>query len=209
MGKFIDRTGTEINGIKFLKRIPGGKKVKWLCLCTCGRKFEGYADHISEGRKCPNCGRKTQALKISKHQGYKDALYSVWLSMKQRCSNPNATEYKNYGARGITVCDEWANDYQSFKEWATRNGYKQGLSIDRIDNNGNYEPSNCRWANMTTQALNKRSNHLITFEGKTLPVSEMARIYGFRPCVIERRICRGWTVQRALTTPLDITKIYR
>ena len=93
---------------------------------------------------------------IKKHGGTKEKLFNVWVSMRQRCSNPNNPEYKNYGARGISICEEW-NDYERFKEWALSNGYEEGLSIDRINNNEGYRPGNCRWATLSMQNSNRRS----------------------------------------------------
>lgn len=202
MPKYIDRTNTEINGIVFIRRAENtGKKVKWVCRCTCGNEFIAYANHIQDGRKCQKCGRKSQANKVSKHHDYKTPLYSVWLAMRQRCGNPNSKSYRRYGGRGISVCSEW-KEWNVFKEWALSNGYSLGLSIDRIDNDGNYEPNNCRWVTNEIQANNKSDNHLITFNGETASISVMARKYGYLPTDIERRILEGWTVEKALTTPV-------
>lgn len=208
MPKFIDRTGTEIGEVKFLKRSDSTNgHVEWVCLCTCGNIFISRAEHVMRAKSCPQCGRRRQANKISKHGDYKEPLYRVWSSMKQRCNNPKAQEYKNYGGRGILVCKEW-EQYDAFKKWSLNSGYEKGLSIDRINNSGNYEPSNCRWVDMSVQALNKRSNRIIEYEGLKKPVTEMARIYGLRPVVVERRLIKGWTVERALKTPLDVSQIH-
>lgn len=206
MPKYIDRTGTEFNGIIFLRRAENkGQNVMWLCKCTCGNEYVDRAEHIFSGRKCPDCGRKSQSQKISKHGKYKDALYAVWLSMKQRCNNPKCKAYKDYGGRGISVCSEWADDYLIFAKWANDNGYQKGLSIDRIDVNGNYEPSNCRWLTISEQQMNKRTNHLITFNGETDTITNMARKYGFEPSTIEGRLTKNkWTIEKALTTPVKI-----
>lgn len=208
MPKFIDRTGTVINGITFLKKAEG-KKVRWLLQCPCGKEFIDRADHVISGRtiSCPTCGRQRQARAITKHGDYKNPLYAVWVSMKQRCFNPNAQEYKNYGGRGITVTSEWLK-WQTFKAWAESNGYEKGLSIERVNVNGNYEPSNCKWIPLPMQAFNKRSNKVFTFNGETKTITELARQYGFRPCVVERRVSRGWSIQRALMTPLDLSRIH-
>lgn len=98
-----------------------------------------------------------------KHGKKNTRLYRIWLQMKNRCFNIRTNRYKDYGGRGITVCDEWKNDFTKFYDWSILNGYQENLTIDRIDNDGNYEPSNCRWVTVKIQNRNSRSNHLITF----------------------------------------------
>lgn len=105
-------------------------------------------------------------------------LIKIFNAMKQRCSNPKDTRYKNYGARGITICDEWLNDSKKFYDWANNNGYNDNLSIDRIDVKGNYEPLNCRWVTQVEQQNNKRNNHFIEFNGKRKTIAQWARYYG-------------------------------
>jgi hypothetical protein len=120
--------------------------------------------------------------------------------MKDRCFNPKSSLYKNYGGRGITICKEWLENYQAFKNWAITNNYQEGLSIDRIDVNGNYEPSNCRWADAKTQNNNLRSNHLITFNNETHTLTQWAEIVGLNMGTLSQRIRKGWAVEKALTT---------
>ena len=100
-------------------------------------------------------------------------LYKIRTKMIERCTNPNCDRYKDYGGRGIKICDEWLNDYDSFVDWSKMNGYKEGLSIDRIDNNGNYEPSNCRWITRKEQGRNTTRNRFITYNGETKTLSEL------------------------------------
>lgn len=136
----------------------------------------------------------------------KSRLYTIWKNMKARCSN-NASQNSYYGARGITVCEEWRNSYQAFYNWAMANGYTDELTIDRIDVNGNYEPSNCRWATLKEQANNKRNNRLLTYNGKSLTVSQWTKELGFNQGLISRRInYLGWDIERALTEPPYIGK---
>lgn len=118
-----------------------------------------------------------------------ERLYSIWGSMRNRCKNKNNANYLRYGGRGITICKEW-NDYLTFKKWALENGYNDTLSIDRIDNNGNYEPSNCRWADRIMQANNKRNNHLITFNGETHTAAEWSKLTGIHYRTILSRLNR-------------------
>ena len=139
---------------------------------------------------------------------YKKRLYHVWISMKQRCFNPNSTKYKNYGARGIKVCDEWKNSYKAFEEWAYANGYDDNAqlnqcTIDRIDTNGNYGPSNCRWVNSKIQGNNKTDNRTIIIDGVSHTMSEWCDIYHITPRQVDSRvrIC-GWSYEQAITTPI-------
>ena len=130
----------------------------------------------------------------------KRKLNTTWKNIINRCLTGKHISYKYYGARGITVCDEWKT-FDNFYLWALENGYKQGLSIDRIDNNGNYEPANCRWATPKEQALNTRSNHRITYKNETKTVSEWADQIGISFSALEYRLkSENWTLEEALTT---------
>ena len=121
--------------------------------------------------------------------------------MKTRCTNPNHEAYHNYGGRGISICDEWMNDFQAFYDWAMANGYSDDLSIDRIDNDGNYCPENCRWATDKEQCNNQRSNHLITYNGKTQTIKQWAADLGIKRVTLQARLTRyHWDVEKALTT---------
>ena len=122
--------------------------------------------------------------------------------MKNRCFNPNTPRYKDYGARGITVCDEWKDDFKSFYDWSMSNGYSDDLTIDRINNDGNYEPSNCRWVTQMIQANNSRHNHNITYKNETHSLSDWSRILGLSFHLLSNRInLYGWGVERAFETP--------
>lgn len=128
-------------------------------------------------------------------------LYTIWNSIKQRCYTKSCTSYKRYGARGISMCDEWKNNYMEFYNWAIQNGYSDNLTIDRIDTNGNYEPSNCRWATYKEQANNTRKIKRYTFNGETHTPREWEEIVGIRWQTIRYRIkILGWSVEKALTT---------
>ena len=122
--------------------------------------------------------------------------------MKARCVDSNSHKYHAYGGRGITICEEWLNSFEAFYDWAMANGYRDDLSIDRIDNDGNYCPENCRWATPKEQANNTRTNRLLEHNGEKRTVSEWADITGIAKKAIYRRLGRGWSVEKALTTPL-------
>lgn len=127
-------------------------------------------------------------------------LYIIWSHMKQRCYNEKDLKYPRYGARGIKVCDEWKDNFMAFREWALKNGYEENLTLDRIDGNKNYEPSNCRWRTYRQQANNMSSNHFLTFNGATHTIAEWSRIVGINRATIERRINKHkWSVEDALT----------
>lgn len=134
------------------------------------------------------------------HGQSKTRLYKVWTSMKQRCSNPNDKAYLDYGGREIKVCDEW-QDFEPFHEWAMSTGYARDLEIDRIDNDGDYEPGNCRWVSRRDQLNNTRINRRIAFRGETKTVAEWARELGLNDRTLRTRLRIGWTVERAFTTP--------
>lgn len=136
-----------------------------------------------------------------KHGKRNTRLYGIWLQMKNRCFNTKTERYKDYGGRGITVCDEWKNDFTKFYDWSISNGYQENLTIDRIDNDGNYEPSNCRWVTVKTQNRNARSNHLITFKGETHCIIEWAEITGLTRGCISNRLRYGWSIEDTLTKP--------
>ena len=122
--------------------------------------------------------------------------------MRSRCYNKQVNSYKNYGGRGITICDEWRNNFQAFYEWTMSHGYKEGLTIDRIDVNGNYEPNNCRWITNTEQQNNKTNNILITYDGKTRTPTQWGRELNISPRIIRYRYKKGWSVKDCLFTPV-------
>ena len=123
----------------------------------------------------------------------KERLHRIWKGIKARCYNPNREAYSNYGGRGITVCDEWKNDFQAFYDWAMANGYTDDLTLDRIENDGNYEPDNCRWATRKEQGNNSRHNHLITAYGKTQTMQQWSDETGISYNTMKTRIRRGCT----------------
>ena len=122
----------------------------------------------------------------------------MWHGIKQRCYYTKNIGYKDYGGRGITICDEWINDFQAFYDWSILNGYKKGLQIDRIDVNGNYEPSNCRWVDKFTNANNKRSNINFTYDGKTMSLKAWCRYFNVSYKTCMTRYYRGHTINECL-----------
>ena len=163
----------------------GRKRLKWVCRCECGNTVIVLGEHLRYGNtKSCGClrGKKRNLPKNS------NRLYNIWRHMKDRCYNNNAKSYKYYGARGISVCKEWNEDFINFYNWAIYNGYNETLTLDRINVNENYCPSNCRWATKREQNNNKRNNNFITYNGKTLTLTQWANIYGINPNTLKSRI---------------------
>lgn len=172
------------------------QRSNWLCKCDCGNET------IVESRLLKS-GNVTSCGCVHKYHGMSGTrLYTIWQHMIDRCYNSNNTNYKNYGGRGIQICDEWKDDAGKFCEWALANGYAKDLTLDRIDVNGNYEPGNCRWATRKEQANNKRNNHFLSCNGEIKTITEWERITGISKQTIYKRLKRGWSVERALTEPV-------
>lgn len=210
MAKKRDLTGQKFGRLLVLHDTGERKRgyVVWHCRCDCGNEVDVRGSHLTSGNttSCGCYGRECVAERSTTHgmarQGETHPVYWVWRYMLQRCENPNNPAYKDYGGRGIKVCEEW-HDPQVFIDWALTNGWQEGLSIDRIDNNGNYEPSNCRWTTQKEQARNKRNNRLITFNGKTQCLADWAEETGIKRQTLASRICNcHWSIERALTEPI-------
>lgn len=193
--------GDEIkNGAVLIERMNGQL---WKIRCKCGKEF--IAQPSDSNGRCRECAMKLVGLGNTKHgESPKSChnasrLYTIWDNMRSRCNNSNNPKYKDYGGRGISVCKEW-DDYDSFKNWALENGYTDDLSIDRIDVNGNYEPVNCRWITQKKQCRNKRTNHLITYNGETKTIAEWAEETGIPYHTLKRRINKyNFSPEEALT----------
>ena len=145
-----------------------------------------------------------------KHGGKGTKLYEVWCSMKRRCELPSLASYKYYGGRGISVSAEWKESFIAFRNWAYENGYKEGLSLDRIDNNGNYEPSNCRWVTMKEQANNQNHTLKIEYKGEVKTLTEWAELLGIKRHTLYHRIYKnGWDIDRAFTEKVSLDRYHR
>ena len=126
-------------------------------------------------------------------------LHHIWKTMKQRCNDSNSKNYKNYGAKGISVCDEWMNDFSAFAKWSYNNGYSENLTLDRICSNGNYEPSNCRWETYKVQENNRSNNRYIELNGVSHTLAEWSDITGIKIATIHARLKRGWNTEKTLS----------
>lgn len=200
MGKFIDLTGQRFG--RWVVVCKSKKRGYFDCICDCGTTRSVNAYTLSHG-KTQSCGcyMKEQTSKATKTHGDSNTrLYRTWRSMLARCEIKSQTVYKHYGGRGIKVCAEW-HDYQTFKNWATKSGYTDKLTLDRIDFNGNYEPSNCRWITMKKQANNTRANRNIVCDGISHTLAEWSEITKVNAETIGYRLNHGWDMHKALFTP--------
>lgn len=182
--RITDYTGQQFKYFKVLYYIHSkGKNSKWLCLCDCGNLFETTATNIRrrEGLSCGCHYGDTHIKHGVARKNYR--LYKIYAGIIDRCRNPTNNNYKNYGGRGIDICEAWSNNINAFYDWAISNGYNKNLSIDRIDVNGNYEPSNCRWVDMKTQGNNRRNTVYLDFGGICLPTTKVMQLTGH---------CRNW-----------------
>lgn len=179
------------------------------CKCICGVIKIYPLARIKNG-DIVSCGCRIRRLTIERnttHGHSKTKLYRVWEGMKERCSNANHESYAHYGGKGVTVCAEW-KDYTKFFNWTVAAGYKDGLSLDRYPNiDGNYEPNNCRWATIIQQMRNMSTNRIIEYNGQSKCIAEWAEIFGLRAGLIYDRLNKlGWSIHKALTTPIKSIK---
>ena len=192
MGRFIDLTGRKFGRLTVIDRVQNrGEKVAWKCLCECGNTSIVTGTALKSG-KSKSCGcLKLENPSNLRHGKYGIRQYRIWIMMKQRCYNPKTPTYKHYGGRGITVCDEWLHNFQAFYDWAMANGYADDLTIDRKDVNGNYEPSNCRWATSEEQHTNTRRNVYFEYNGEKLTLSQLAHKYNIPVETLWNRIYKS------------------
>ena len=196
--RLIDITGNNYGRLTVIE--PAGKEgtgaALWKCRCECGNEIITRGASLKSGHT-KSCGCYKSDIH-STHRKKNTRLYEIWRGMKKRCGLDTLHNYDAYGGRGITICDEWKNDFMSFYTWAMENGYQEHLTLDRKDNNGNYEPSNCKWSTVEEQANNRRSNRLITANGETHTIAEWARITGLTRRKIIYRIEKGLSPEKAL-----------
>ena len=213
MPEFMDLTGQRFGRLVVLRRgndyisPKGAHHVKWVCRGDCGNVKEIAAAHLRSGDNL-SCGcfwkeRIAEKARVnSKTHGLSNTrIYKEFRNINDRCYNPNNPSYANYGGRGISVCDEWRGigNFLNFYNWSMANGYKDDLTIDRVDVNGNYEPGNCRWVDWETQYNNTTKTVKLTFNGETMSVAQWARKLGFDRHTLYSRIKIGLPIEEVLS----------
>lgn len=171
----------------------GARREHWICRCDCGNQTVVAKKNLLNGntQSC-GCSRViTNKERLTKHGGRDTKLYAVWSSMVARCYNENDASYAYYGGNGIIVCEQWRHDFESFRNWALSAGYEEGLTIDRIDVNGQYSPDNCRWADMVAQANNRSNTIYIEYNGERHTCAECARLLNMSYDTINNRYHAG------------------
>lgn len=206
--KAAELKGQTFNRLLVIKRVENNKwgQAQWLCKCNCKKQVTIIVStsKLKSGHT-QSCGCLwEEAVEESRitHNLSKEPIYYVWNTMKARCYNPKNKSYKDYGGRGIKVCEEWKNNFKDFYSWAISKNYSKGLTIDRINVNGDYCPENCKLSTQKEQGNNKRNNHYLEFNNQSHTISEWADITGLKRDTLKRRIYLGWSVERALTTPV-------
>lgn len=176
---------------------------RWLCRCKCGaeKAIDGSSLRTGRSQGCIKC-HTAQGTRRT-HGEKRTRLYNIWSGMIDRCENPNCPAFPRYGGRGISICHVWRADFTAFRDWALKNGYAVKLTIDRIDNDRGYEPSNCRWATYAEQNRNYGRNRPVQYQGRTVLLGDLAAEYGLPAGIVKNRVRRyGWTIERALSTPV-------
>ena len=199
MTKFIDLTGKIFGRLTVIKRVENSKsgEARWLCLCSCGNYKEVQANNLKSGQ-VQSCGcfrREVSSLGNKSHGMTKSRIYRIYQHMKDRCYRVTDKKYQRYGGRGIKICDEWLDDFMKFYNWSIQNGYKENLTIDRIDNDGNYEPQNCRWTTRKEQNRNYSRNILLTYKGETKCMIEWGEKLGIKYNTLRNLIKKGFSIE--------------
>lgn len=217
MSKFIDLTGQRFGRLLVVKRDGLAKSghALWLCKCDCGNEHVLTSNQLRSGTQSCGCLQRERATEAAKKRigsnvrkryciGEKNyRLHQCYKDMLHRCYKENNKRYKDYGFRGIKVCSEWLDDFYSFRDWAEKSGYADNLTLDRINVDKNYEPSNCRWVSSKKQNNNRRNNVVVTYNGETMTLHELSEKYtNFSYKTLWARINNGWDLCDAITTPV-------
>lgn len=200
MGKIIDLTGKKYNRLTVISfDFRKGTDYNWKCICDCGNITSVRANNLKGGTtKSCGCFYNESRRTVSKKHGEanKSKEYTSWLAMKRRCTDPNDKRYHDYGGRGIVICNQWLNSYETFLNDMGR-APSSDHSLDRVNVNGNYNPSNCKWSTAIEQQNNMRSNVLITHNDKTKTLAQWCRYLGLKYGTVSTRLSRGWTIEQA------------
>lgn len=201
--KAVDICGKRFGRLVVIERAAdlSPRNARWLCQCDCGKTAVVQGGTLKNGSQ-QSCGCYQRDV-VTKHGKDGSRVHRAWVSMRSRCSDPKVPSYKDYGGRGIGVCESW-NTFEGF--YADMGDVPVGMSLERIDNSKGYSPENCRWASMEEQNNNRRNNLILQFQGRIQSLTRWAREVGISPISLKSRISLGWDVERALTTPIDKRK---
>ena len=207
MRKLHNLTGQKFGELTVIQRAENDIKgrTQWLCQCDCGKQKIIRGSSLTSGNT-KSCGclsiEKLKKMSIT-HKMAKTRLYKIWANIKTRCLNPKYSRFCDYGGRGIKVCNEWKNNFKAFYDWAIANGYKEDLTIDRINVNGNYEPENCRWVTPKINSSNKRNNFIFKYNNKEQCLKSWAEELNIDYILLYNRIIkRKWNFEKAIKTPI-------
>lgn len=202
------RPGDVFERLTVVEKVAGASPTEWICACNCGQQKQIRDSYLRSGHaKSCGCFRKDYVARISTREGYtQHELYKTWLAMMARCYDPKNVGYKNYGARGIQVCSRWHVLKNFILDMAPR---PHGLQIERIDNNGNYEKSNCKWATTWEQSNNRRDSHYLEWQGGRFTIAQIAMMLGMKRNTVNERVRRGWNVEKIMATPTLTSEVRR
>ena len=219
--QYLDRTGVRYGRLIAISPIEqftstGTRKWAWKCKCDCGKEIITRADNLgnSETKSCGcyKCEINKITIEytrgsITKHgdsaRDKMNDIYKLYHCIKGRVNCNRERDARNYKNRGIDICDEWKNDYLSFKKWALNHGYKKGLQIDRINNDIGYQPDNCRFVTQKENAMNKRTNKYLTYNNETKIIAEWIKLSSIKSATFRSRLRGGWSIEKILTTPVS------
>lgn len=201
--------GQKISRLTLLKQLPAPKGRSWECLCDCGNKLKVKESYIRDGsvKSCGCLAKEYRTIGNVIHNLCGTRINKIYQGMKNRCYLNKSISYKNYGGRGIKICDEWLgeNGLINFYNWALSNGYNDSLTIDRINNDGNYEPSNCRWVTPLEQQNNTRINRWFEYNGEKLTLSQISRKYNINISTLSHRLRKyNGDIEKSLKEPIKI-----
>lgn len=212
MGKFIDLTGERFGGLVVIKLVNRAKSghIRYLCLCDCGNKTIVQAGNL-KNHHTQSCGcfnKKMHTKHGHSTRIKKSKVYIIWVNMIQRCTNPHYKQYKDYGGRGITICDEWLHSFSNFLR--DNPGWKPGLTIERNNNELGYFKDNCYWGTRTEQTRNRRNTLYVPYKGENRLLIELCEKHNMPYKIVWMRIYKlGWSIEKALTTPVRKYKKYK